>query len=248
MQTLTRSRNGHGTPFDARSNGQEKWLALLEGRSIYHAAPLHYLPSILSAWTLMAASISGAFGIVPRKTAFRRDRMLGVNGYVHLAFDLLTPLVRDKLSRGMPHVVLEFDAELVARNNLNSCALLPCNTKAWRSKAACQPVFDYDEMCALIKRRDEFGRLPSLEFLVKDSLDLSALKTIRVSSDRDAEIASLLIAKFQIRSASVNIIATNANIESKTYRDLDTYSYLDRLISAGDCALPLVPPSGIAFD
>ena len=143
---------------------------------LYHAAPLHYLPRILRDGALYAQSVLAPQGIVPRATATRRDRMLGLADYVHLSLTPQTPLLADKLRRGYPHALLVFDADAVQA--LPETALLPYNSKAWRSRAAFAPVTGPDERAALLRRHVETGRSPSLEVLVKYGLALAHAREI----------------------------------------------------------------------
>lgn len=158
--------------------------------SLYHAAPLHYLPHILQSGALYPQSVLAARGILPRRTAARRDRMLGLQDWVHFSLDADTPLLRDKFARGYPHALLVFDRATVL--SLPHVALLPFNTKAWRSRAACQPVTDAVEMADLLRRRAETGRFPSLAVLVRYGLGFEALTQIAFPDAASYEAVSAL--------------------------------------------------------
>ncbi len=144
--------------------------------TLYHAAPLHYLPHILQSGALYPQSVLAARGILPRRTAARRDRMLGLADWVHLSLTADTPLLRDKFAKGYPHALLVFDRAAVLA--LPHVALLPFNTKAWRTRADCQPVTDTGEMAELLRRHIETGRFPSMEVLVRYGLGFEALTQI----------------------------------------------------------------------
>lgn len=159
--------------------------------TLCHATPLHYLPHILQSGALYPQSVLAARGILPRRTAARRDRMLGLADWVHLSLDADTPLLRDKFARGYPHALLVFDRAAVMR--LPHVALLPFNTKAWRSRAACQPVTDAVEMADLLRRRAETGRFPSLAVLVRYGLGLDALTQIAFPDAASCEAVSALV-------------------------------------------------------
>lgn len=159
--------------------------------TLYHAAPLHYLPHILQSGALYPQSVLAARGISPRRTAARRDRMLGLQDWVHLSLTSDTPLLRDKFARGYPHALLVFDRAAVLR--LPHVALLPFNTKAWRSRAACQPVTDPAEMADLLHRRAETGRFPSLAVLVRYGLGLETLTQIAFPDAASHEAVSALV-------------------------------------------------------
>ena len=216
----------------------------LAGRRVYHAAPLHYLPSILASGKLVSAQDGQALGILPRLSAKRRDRMLGVDKYVHLAFDLMTPLLCDKLAQGMPHVALAFDAGRVyAGQPDDTCALLPCNTKAFRSRAACAPEHGVSEMATLLKSREQFGRHPSLEFLVRGALPLDALIEITAFGERDAALARALLHALQPEMAALLI-----ERYAPGYAEVgigQTQDYCHACIAAGAA---LLPPPKIEFD
>jgi len=163
--------------------------ASLRNKRLYHATPLHYLPSILAHRQLLCAERGQKLGITPRKTASRRDKMLGVQKYVHFYFDLLNPLLSDKLNKGMPHCVLEFNAGQIYTDNVDRCALMPFNTKVWRSRADAIPVENRDQMANMLSARDRFGRYPSMEFLVEGSVRVEKILPITVFCERDFEIA-----------------------------------------------------------
>ena len=95
---------------------------------LYHTAPLHYLPHILESGALYAKSILAGQGIKPRRSAVRRDTMLKLTDWVHLSTRPATPLLKDKLVRGYPHVLFEFDREAVLA--LPEVALLPYTSTA----------------------------------------------------------------------------------------------------------------------
>jgi len=172
---------------------------------LYHAIPLHYLPSLFAAGALYAQSVltgrqlsvrspensglggppSIPAGIRPRSSATRRDRMLGLDHFVHLSPTAKSPLLADKLSRGYPHALLVFEAAGVLE--MPEVALLPYNTKAWRTRACFEPVSDPAERSALLRRYTEACRLPSLEILVKYGLPLTHLTAIAFIDDRERE-------------------------------------------------------------
>ena len=158
---------------------------------LYHATPLHYLPHILSGGALYAKSILAGQGIAPRPTAARRDRMLGLADWVHLSLVPDTPLLRNKMSLGYPHALLAFEREAVLA--LPQVALLPYNTKAWRSRAICQPITEAAEKTALLRRHEDTGRFPSLEVLVHYGLDLTSLVQVAfLTGEERAWVADLL--------------------------------------------------------
>ena len=80
---------------------------------------------------------------------------------------------------GYPHALLAFEREAVLA--LPQVSLLPYNTKAWRSRAACQPVTDPSEKAALLRRHADTGRFPSMEVLVQYGLALTLSGADRLS-------------------------------------------------------------------
>ena len=158
---------------------------------LYHAAPLHYLPHILQSGALYPQSVLAARGILPRRTAARRDRMLGLQDWVHLSLTADTPLLRDKIAKGYPHALLVFPRAAVLA--LPHAALLPYNAKAWRSRAANQPVTDPAEMAELLRRHAETGRFPSLEVLVRYGLGLDLVTEVAFPDAASHAAAAALI-------------------------------------------------------
>lgn len=158
---------------------------------LYHATPLHYLPHVLACGALYPQSVLAARGVRPRRTAARRDRMLGLTDWVHLSLVGDTPLLRDKMGKGFPHALLAFEhADVLA---LPHVALLPFNTKAWKSRADCRPVTDDAEKTEILRRHADTGRFPSLEVLIRYGLGLETLTQIAFpdGASRDA-VAALL--------------------------------------------------------
>jgi len=160
---------------------------------LYHAIPLHYLPSLFAAGALYAQSVLASpgsapgvpRGIRPRSSATRRDRMLGLDHFVHLSPAAKSPLLADKLRRGYPHALLVFEAGPIL--GMPEVALLPYNTKAWRTRACFTPVTEAVERAALLRRYTEACRLPSLEILVKYGLPLTHLTAVAFIDDGERE-------------------------------------------------------------
>ena len=214
-------------------------IRTLEGRRLYHAAPLHCLPSILTHDALIASRFGSAFGIRPRSSAKRRDRMLGGDEFVHLALDRSTPLLRDKLARGMPHVALVFDAGRLAQTH--EVAAQVANAKAWRSKSALYALTDPQDVARLLRRRDEFGRGEGLEILVRRQLSLGSLEEIVVFSDADFALARrFLCAAFPDRVDRLRLKLMPGYAPAGG----ETAAYIESCLRARR----LVPQPEIAFD
>ncbi len=210
---------------------------------LYHAAPLHYLPHILQSGALYAKSILAGQGIRPRRSAVRRDTMLGLADWVHLSTRPDTPLLRDKLARGYPHVLLEFDRD--AALALPEVALLPYNTKAWHTRAAYVPVTAAAEKTEMLRRHNETQHFPSLEVLVHYGLDFAPLRKIHFAADDECQWASELIAVLSLL-ISVPLAVDPALAALYTSREirLSTHDYFTACVAANR----VLPPPDIAFD
>jgi hypothetical protein len=210
---------------------------------LYHAAPLHYLPSILQSGALYAKSITAGQGIKPRRSAVRRDTMLGLTDWVHLSTRPDTPLLRDKLARGYPHVLFEFNRDGVLA--LPEVALLPYNTKAWHTRSAYVPVTDASDKAEMLRRHDESHHFPSLEVLVHYGLDFAPLTRIAFAADDECRWACALIAALRLQvTAPLAVDPALAALYTPGETRLLTRDYFDACRAAG-CVLP---PPDIAFD
>ncbi len=169
--------------------------ALLELRPVYHAAPLQYLPSILASGELRSKRRVGYS--MARPTARKRDIALGLGDYIHCSFERQSPIVLDKLKKGYPHVVLQFDS---ARLTDVDCALLPCSTKAWRSKWQCVPVSDPLDMARLMRLYSQCGRFHGMEILVKGALPLDSLVRIETSSMEEYRLVEKISQRLPLRN------------------------------------------------
>lgn len=219
------------------------WPEVMDGRELYHATPLHYLPSILQDGALYAKSVLAARGIAPRASARRRDIMLSLQDYVHLSFDLVTPLLSDKLSKGYPHAVLVFESGALARSPGH--ALLAHNTKAWKSRSAYLPATDPIEKARLLKRRDQFWELRSLEFLVKYGTGLEGLVNLVFVSRQEAEWVRSLCDKLGISLPAVRVEEGLAPMGYQPATRKRIEEYFEACRQAGSV---LTPPHDIPFD
>lgn len=212
--------------------------------ALYHVTPLHYLPHIFGCGALYAKSVLAAQNILPRAGAVRRDRMLGLTDWVHLSLYPNTPLLRDKLTKGYPHALLVFDREAVLA--LPHVALLPYNTKAWRTRAACQPLTDAGEKAALLRCHTETGRYPSLEVLVHYGLALAHLVQVRLVTDEERGWVEALLAALKLTSPAP--LVTDASLlPPGGYRPTTggaVAAYFATCLKAG----ALLPPPAIPFD
>ncbi|MDQ2801029.1 MAG: hypothetical protein M3Y13_15460 [Armatimonadota bacterium] len=216
-----------------------------EDSFLYHATPLHYLPHILQSGALYAKSILAVRGIAPRPTAARRDRMLGLADWVHLSLHSDTPLLHDKLAKGYPHALLVFDRAAVLA--LPEVALLPYNTKAWRTRAACQPVTGAGERADLLRRHADTGRFPSLEVLVHYGLDLTHLAQIAFVTEEERLWITDLLPALTMTTPAPFVTAPNLFPRTDVYLPATgraITAYFDACRAAGT----LLPPPAIPFD
>ncbi|MDR3710764.1 MAG: hypothetical protein P4L33_20895 [Capsulimonadaceae bacterium] len=205
----------------------------------YHATPLHYLPSILADGALYAKDVMISRGILPRSSAVRRDRMLGLGCYIHFALRLESPLLLDKLRKGYPHVVLEFDAASLVR--LAGSGSIATNTKAWRSKSC----FDVSPVCETGDLKPlAHGRLPSRELLVKYAADLDGLKKIVFTSPEERALVDELMRSLGV---AIHLPCPTRAYAGIAYRPL----YMDQVTNyfrACAAAGVVLKPPDIPFD
>lgn len=210
---------------------------------LYHAAPLHYLPHILQSGALYAKSITAGQGIKPRRSAVRRDTMLGLTDWVHLSTRPDTPLLRDKLARGYSHVLFEFDRPAVLA--LPEVALLPYNTKAWHTRSAYIPITNAAEKAEMLRRHDDAHQFPSLEVLVHYGLDFAHLQRVAFAADDECQWACDLLAALRLpASAPLAADPALAALYTRGETRLSTLNYFAACIAANE----VLPPPGIAFD
>ena len=124
----------------------------------WHTLPLHYVPYLLHTGALYAQTRLAALSlpIVPRPTATRRDRKLGLDNFVHFSLAAHTPLLRDKHRRGYPHILLRFDAQIA---DVPGAGFVCYNAKAWRHRDAFIPITNPDEKAAFLRERQESGQV-----------------------------------------------------------------------------------------
>ena len=214
---------------------------IVSGSKLYHASPLHYVPSILADGALYAKDILSARHVAPRQSAARRDRMLGLGEYVHFSFDYITPLLLDKARRGYPHAVFVFDAAAIAE--LPGAGLLPYNTKTWRSKRALRLVCDAGEAMSWLATRREGDRLRSLEFLVKYGAGLDSLLELRFGTSEEAErVAKIAGACGLTLPESIIVSPHIGGGASPTASEIDAY------FEACEASGKVLPPPRIRFD
>ena len=142
--------------------------------TFWHTMPLHYVPYLLHTGALVAQSQFAArrLPILPRPTAARRDRKLGLEKYVHFSFTPRTPLLADKQKKGYPHVLLEWNAQI---SELPGAAFSRYNAKKWTHRDDFTPLANPDEKAAFLQERTQTGKFPSAELLIPDAVPLAPL-------------------------------------------------------------------------
>lgn len=233
--------------FDRSSSLEQLdgWINPTLQQFLYHAAPLQYVPLILSREALFAKSVLSAEGIAPRAGAVRRDRSLGLADWVHLALRPDTPLLRDKLVKGYPHALFVFDREAIL--GLPEVALLPYNTKAWRSRSAYLPVTDPQEKSNLLKEQAETKHFPSLEVLVHYGLSLSLVKHIAFVSEAECSLIANTLALCAISCSAPLVIECSLFPLPEPYLPITEMAISD-YFSACQRAGKLLSPPAIPFD
>ena len=194
---------------------------------------------------LRCASVLAAEGIAARAGAKRRDRMLGLDDWVHLSTNARTPLLADKIRRGYPHALLVFDGPATLASP--GVALLPQNTKAWRARAAFAPVSDLVHQARLMDEHLRRGRHPSLEILVQYALGLDTLSRIVLIDAHERDLLSDMITTAGIRlgaplSVEPELFPGGAAYTPRTLGAVSGYFDLSR--AAGR----VLPPPVLPFD
>jgi hypothetical protein len=134
----------------------------------WHAVPVHYIPTLLATGRLLSAARLPS-GVIPRPTSILRKRKLGLEDFVHLSFQSITPLLADKHAKGYPHALIRFPESIA---DLPGAAFLKWNTKKWAHRDEFVPVSDPDEKAAFLLDW-QAGKFPSPELLIPQSLDLA---------------------------------------------------------------------------
>lgn len=212
---------------------------------LYHAAPLHYVPAILASGALLPVADLIARGILPRATAARRDRKLGLQAYAHLSPKSRTPLLADKLRKGYPHALFVFDGPGALA--LPGAAAVPYNPKSWRHREDFAPVPDPVERAALLTAHAS-GRYPSLEIVVPGPVPLSLALHLAFVAPAELQAIRDVIAAAGIESAVSMTIAPDLFPQpAEPYRPV-TLDEIEAYFAACRAARRLLPAPKIAFD
>jgi hypothetical protein len=198
---------------------------------LYHATPLHYLPRILIDGALYPKSVLTDRNIEPRRTAQRRDLMLGLSNYVHLAMKLHTPLLQHKLGKGYPHAALVYRAAPVLA--MAGVGLMTQNTKSWRERSAYLPVLDAAEQAALLKQWS-LGRRQGLEVLVPYGLSMEYLSEIVFFSPEHRDV----IFAFTRAAGQTQPLTMDASTGFKPKENQELDTYLELCVRLGSAPHP----------
>ena len=93
-------------------------------QSVYHYAPLHYLPFIVRQKELLSKPILRQLGFLDthfRSTSRKQDLKRGFEEYVHLTIEQYPNILRAKLSRGFPHFKISISASVIDATEYHLC-------------------------------------------------------------------------------------------------------------------------------
>ena len=218
----------------------ETLAGVLTGRLVYHVTPLHYLLSIIDDGALFCKDVLAERGIAPRSSAVRRDHALRLGSYVHLSLESETPLLRDKLAKGYPHAVLVFDGGSLA--NQEGVALLPSNTKAWRSRASFAPSMDVRLICNWLDRTH--GNRPSVELIIKYAVSLSDLVSIDFTTEEERVMLERWIASVGLKNPAPFAVRGSGGVRYNPTTLQTIRAYVDLC----SIAKTVIAPPRIVFD
>lgn len=183
--------------------------------SLYHYAPLHYLPFIGRSRALLSKSALRAAGYSDehlRSTSRRADERRGFVEYVHLTVDSRPKILMSKLAGGFPHVELVVPASWVEHGEFHLCRYNiaktryirrdgkggvlegPDNGRYYSGKEV--PIAKTAEDCETLFRAN-YGR-NMIEVLVPDRLDLPDTLGIAVFTQSDYGVARRVLDELQL--------------------------------------------------
>jgi len=192
------------------------------------------LPRILDDGALYPKSVLDERGIAPRSSAQVRDRALGLANYVHLAMKMHTPLLRDKLRKGFAHAVLVMDGSGVF--SVPGVGLLTQNTKAWRERAAYDPLTEPSEIAALLKQW-QYGRRRGLEVLVPYGLSLQHIVEIAFFHQEHLDVLSRYIRQAHADKSWELTLAPGSTVAAASM-SVELVQYLEDCLSLGSAPQP----------
>ncbi len=211
---------------------------------LWHVTPLFYVPYLLQTGAIFSAARLGRdkHPILPRPSAIRRKTRLGLADFVHLSPVPITPLLRDKRTKGYSHVLIAFDR--VAVLAMPSVALLRFNTKRWAHRDDFIPVTDAAEKeCTWAEYGA--GKYPSLEVLVPGSLPLVPYAVaLHVATLAEGERLKGLAAALNIAAPPVWVSPALFPLPEAPADFAGTDEYFTRCLLAG----AVLPPPLLPFD
>jgi hypothetical protein len=210
--------------------------------SYWHTTPLHYAPYLLMTGQIFSQRQlqSLSLPITPRRTAARRDRKLGLDNFVHLSLTSVTPLLRDKLRKGYPHVLLAFDPVVF---DLPGAAFCRYNAKSWGHRERFIPVTDPAEKAEILTAHAN-GRYPSLELILPERLPLFPYaRCLYVASQKDADFLYSLHSLLPVPGISLKVSAEHFPQTCEYNR-----SPLEQYASSCRTAGVILAPPALPFD
>ena len=182
--------------------------------SIFHVAPLHYLPYIARSQSLKSKATLLREGFSEthfRRTSRRQDTQRGFGEYIHLSTDSCPPILKLKLLRGFPHIVLVVPA--TALNNLafDLCRYNVAKTRQLRRDG--KPGYDegpangwYHDRCQIpiARYEEEQNQLiqsrcgEMLEVLCKPEIALPNDTRVFVFDKDDCDTARMILAELNV--------------------------------------------------
>jgi hypothetical protein len=240
-----RSDSPVSVPAEDAEPGHTKGpIAMQTPTALYHATPLHYLPHIAATGALWSKSVLAGMGIAPRRSACRRDRMLGLADYVHFYPQPGSPLLADKIAKGFPHALLVFDAERVL--SLAGTGVIPYNTKSWRHREEFQPIEDSAQIAVLLAAHAD-GAHPSLEVLARYAVGLDALRLVAFIADEERSLAEQVLRELRLAPKAPLVVDRDLFPNAGGYRP-DTLPSTSRYFQECRQARTVAVPPGIPFD
>ena len=190
--------------------------------SVFHYAPLHYLPFIGRSQRLLgkqALAEAGFPEVHCRSSSAKQDIRRGFANYVHLALDAHPPILGSKLSAGFPHFELKIPTSAVEQAGFHLCRFNIAKTRYFRGASrepseCAENGRYYDGMLIPIAQTQKerlvlfdanYGK-NMIEVLVPGRLDLPGTTVITVFDPEDERIANAVFRtlglKWQIERAN----------------------------------------------
>lgn len=169
--------------------------------TVFHYAPLHYLPFIARRGALLSKVELRNQGFARthlRSTSSEQDERRGFSHYVHLTLDPHPPILRAKLARGFPHFEVAIPVVHLAKLEYLLCRFNIAKTRYFRGARSEPPESEkngryYDVMRLPVARteleREALLRLNygqgMIEVLVRDQMPLGQGTSFRFFHEDD---------------------------------------------------------------